>query len=314
MLKKIDKKIRLVCTIGICVLCITTTFSIVNGTSSSTKDTATTKTQKITTPKNTLFNALGPWVYLNWNFWTNPPNIFSRNTGNVGIGTTNPLAKLDVAGDIAVNGNVVINKSGAWVGSTLWNLNGNNIYYNKGSVGIGTTSPTAPLDVNGNVKISGEYKYTSPKTYYLNIPAAAFTSVIEDYFSYYNDGDAIWLLSPSFEIYLICPVNLPQEATVTDFRIYIYDNDTSYDIGIHADLLRRYIYSTSNLQMAEIILITSGSSPLIIFDSDNSIQNATIDNAIYQYHIWIDFNAHYYSVFERFYGCSIAYTMDTIAP
>jgi hypothetical protein len=98
------------------MLCITMTFSAVNGTPSSTKATATTKAQKITTPKNTLFNDLGPWMYLNWNFWDNPPNIFSRNIGNVGIGIANPTAKLDVAGNIAVNGIEVINASGTWVG------------------------------------------------------------------------------------------------------------------------------------------------------------------------------------------------------
>jgi hypothetical protein len=37
--------------------------------------------------------------------------------GNVGIGTTNPVAKLDVAGAIAVNGTTVINSAKQWVGS-----------------------------------------------------------------------------------------------------------------------------------------------------------------------------------------------------
>ena len=31
-----------------------------------------------------------------WDYWSNPPNMFSMKSGNVGIGTSNPSAKLDV--------------------------------------------------------------------------------------------------------------------------------------------------------------------------------------------------------------------------
>jgi hypothetical protein len=90
--------------------------------------------------------------------------------GNIGIGTKNPLAKLDVFGNIAINGKVVINETGNWVGNlsgmqglpgpqgpqgipgdSRWGLNGMNIYYTNGSVGIGTKNPSAKLDVNGTI-------------------------------------------------------------------------------------------------------------------------------------------------------------------
>ena len=53
--------------------------------------------------------------------------LFIDPSGNVGIGKTNPSAKLDVKGDAAFSGNV----------------------------GIGTTSPSETLEVNGDVKITG---------------------------------------------------------------------------------------------------------------------------------------------------------------
>jgi hypothetical protein len=40
-------------------------------------------------------------------------------------------------------------------GSSQWSTNGDNIYYNTGSVGIGTSNPTRPLDVSGNVRFIG---------------------------------------------------------------------------------------------------------------------------------------------------------------
>ena len=42
--------------------------------------------------------------------------LYIGDSGNIGIGTINPMDKLDIRGGIAINGSQVINISGSWVG------------------------------------------------------------------------------------------------------------------------------------------------------------------------------------------------------
>ena len=110
--------------------------------------------------------------YYNGTAWGWRNNLVLSSSGKVGIGTTNPIAKLDVRSDgpatygvrlVNTSGNRLIsfyessNGSGALAGynstnsNTLW-LNGEgNSFLNGGNVGIGTTDPKNKLSVNGTI-------------------------------------------------------------------------------------------------------------------------------------------------------------------
>ncbi len=72
-----------------------------------------------------------------------------KNSGRVGIGTTSPGALLTVAGMIESTIDGVKFPDGTVqttaAGDSLWHINGSNIYYNNGDVGIGTNTPAGQL-------------------------------------------------------------------------------------------------------------------------------------------------------------------------
>ncbi len=113
-------------------------------------------------------------------FHTNNINRFHiKNTGKIGVGTSTPNELLDISGNVKTNeihlNNSIIKlntsfgsanqilkvNSGAtaleWAtgGSSQWTTASDDIYYTTGNIGVGTSSPSQPLDVSGNVKISG---------------------------------------------------------------------------------------------------------------------------------------------------------------
>ncbi|MEK6950027.1 MAG: hypothetical protein AABX34_07425, partial [Nanoarchaeota archaeon] len=119
--------------------------------------------------------------------------LFVDNTSSrVGIGTTSPINALTVIGDVSAFGSLnatFINASSIKVGTkdvqtvdfnignisnntlvkgdnvslSLWNASGANIFLREitGRVGIGTTAPTATLEVRGGVNISGGLNVTN---------------------------------------------------------------------------------------------------------------------------------------------------------
>jgi hypothetical protein len=107
----------------------------------------------------------------NNNFWlANGTNVY-KNTGNVGINTSTPSEKLEVAGNTKTTGfimptgaanNYVLTSNATGVAtwqpnnaSSFWSKSGTNVFPTSISdnIGINTTTPTSALNVNGQITI-----------------------------------------------------------------------------------------------------------------------------------------------------------------
>ena len=105
-------------------------------------------------------------------------NIYILPDTKIGIGTTDPLNFLDINGNVGIKGEYISfgtntldnsygirdnsgtmqlkNNNDQWrnISASLWDSNNNDIYYNKGKIGIHIQNPSVDLDIKGNVAIT----------------------------------------------------------------------------------------------------------------------------------------------------------------
>lgn len=74
--------------------------------------------------------------------------------GNVGVGSTQPICRLDVAGNLNFTGQLLSNSS-PYVSSQWTTGAASALTYTAGNVGVGTAAPLSPLHVVGNVLSTG---------------------------------------------------------------------------------------------------------------------------------------------------------------
>jgi len=195
-------KMKLVGLLVITLLITTAVIPIVNSENIVEKSVEDEKQiDKSTVNKVVKPSLLPPWLLKifngDWNYWNNPPDMYTIPEGNVGIGIATPAEKLDILGTVqmtgfkmptgASNGYVLTtdeNGIGSWVqlpsgegigGNGTINYIpkfigmttiGNSIIYEiNNKIGIGVENPDSILEVDGIIHTrSGGFKFSDDTT------------------------------------------------------------------------------------------------------------------------------------------------------
>ncbi|MBL4651302.1 MAG: hypothetical protein JKY53_00345 [Flavobacteriales bacterium] len=258
-----------------------------------------------------------------------------ESNGDVGIGTTTPWQELEVVGDIAIGysdsyytgaytalgwnsgtGSIRVGANGtqglefyagpATVRMTLDDSNGN--------FGIGTTSPSAKLDVVGDVEVpaANDYTYATAKTQYYTVSNAAFHKT--------NTGNVFEEARTSNTVYLgasggsygtaaqfIAPINLPDGAVITQLKAHFYRDNTNYDGSISLYRIHTGTVSSSNVATVGTAALAAGAVYPTLALSE------VVNNTAYAYHLTFDTVENTFSTNRvLFYTIEIKYTVTKV--
>jgi hypothetical protein len=197
-----------------------------------------------------------------------PRMKIDRDTGDVGINTTDPADKLDVYGDLRVSGDASLEKAinivryhdstNVHTIKSIEDANGGlqvSTYLNghialmpggTGKVGIGKTEPVRALDVNGTAKMDGFWLTAAPVSGHVltsdatgvgtwQAPAALsdgdWTIVGDDMYSYPLGNVGIGDSSPDYKLDVDGDINATDDYKIKGYKVLHIDGISNVGVG-----------------------------------------------------------------------------------
>jgi hypothetical protein len=137
--------------------------SVAGGVSGSGTQNYLAKWTAATTLGDSIITDDGSLVTISGQLQTTGTTTLATSAGNVGIGTTTPVEKLTVAGNIGIQAgaNAFIGTLDNYALSLRTNNTDRIFITNTGNIGIGTTTPNYKLTVNGDLYVSATSTFGS---------------------------------------------------------------------------------------------------------------------------------------------------------
>lgn len=277
----------------------------------------------------TLSNGGGSFTDDNGHWELSGSNVF-RTTGAVGIGTNTPLENLHLNGNFRIdrtnplmtffNGSTYkgylqhfgndfyfVNQLS---GSIRFGNNGSSnqmIINNVGNVGIGLTTIDEELDVGGDVEVTGEYRYSLPRTKYYIVGCAEFSARNEDAGAWVLHGDQEYghFSFPSGTWRAFATIHLPDGAVVNQVTVYYVDTNVA-DFTVY--FRRTPVSGIGATNIGSTSSIENDASP--VARARSFTLNETINNFSNRYTLifesTVNDNTH------RLYNVRIRYTIENV--
>lgn len=211
-----------------------------------------------------------------------------QSTSNVGILKSNPTCPLDVNGNVACTGNLLVDGVPiTQFDDPFWQASGSDIYFNTGNVSIGTSSSVSNLTVGGNMKVSSNL--SSDQSFNISSSSDTFkigsnisgNGVVTIGHDSQNNNGGILVGSNSFNTGLICYGN--NSKTLGSNSIVFGHNSGLNDSGENVILIGQRCGSTTPNSSKYFVGIGSDTQQLgagnysVGFGSDT---NSTGENSV----------------------------------
>ncbi len=198
---------------------------------------------------------------------------------------------------------VRINVSNATSTSPALEVTGNGIgpsaVFLSGNVGVGTSTPSAKLQVSGNVAVpaTNSYRYATPKTKYYKVSAFELTPVSPLYDTRIDDGfssgnvnglNSVWIGNGTAGTvgYCVAAVHLPDSAVITALSAQLIKNGGSLPSVVELYRTDGTGYASNTAQLIATASATT-SGGIVWFVSAGSVNTSfnVVDNQNYSYFI-----------------------------
>ena len=167
----------------------------------------------------------------------------------------------------------------------------------------------------GDMETDAEFKYTTPKTFYLGVPACAFALNDSTQAGVRFAGRRMYTENGDI-VYAQAPVQLPQGAVVTAIRAYYQDIAVIHDLSFTLKFVIAPYTSASYMNEAQLDVTTSDQGTGLEFKEVPTISSPTINNSDSQYILYLDYQQTGFETIGSlgFYGCRIEYTLQELKP
>lgn len=152
-----------------------------------------------------------------------------------------------------------------------------------GNIGIGIPSPSAKLDVSGEVRATS-FTYATPQVHRVSINPTAFVAPQGNASGDYTvtSDTAHYAASVGFSGFY-APLNLPHGATISSMTMYAMDASASAELSIQLRRVRHSSGATAILGSAA----TAGASALVQTVATSTFSAPVVDNDLFSYALFV---------------------------